>query len=242
MAAFLCSASYPSARSHVPLLGYRSSVVLGPPWYSSSSLRCLSSTLLNRSLLDASDGCRGAPLRTPSTLALLQEISSLEPPSFCCDVCVRYSPHVVFFLCLGSPAASANLASLVVMFSLSTKSSRRAEFPGHRVFSYRRSVSPRVLFPARQRALGSLDFNSQSRHRPRRLPSSRQTRHPRLDPHLTSLLQTSIEGRRRSCIPKKSQESGEDEASSAIFPKRSTNCLDRKIATDLADSSQLLKR
>jgi hypothetical protein len=144
--------------------------------------------LLNRSLLDASDGRRGAPLRTPSTLALLQEISSLEPPSFCCDVSVRYSPHVVFFLCLGSPAASANLASLVVMFSLSTKSSRRAEFPGHRVFSYRRSVSLRVLFPARQRALGSLDFNSQSRRRPRRLPSSRQTRHPRLDPHLTSLL------------------------------------------------------
>jgi hypothetical protein len=38
--------------------------------------------------------------------------------------------------------------------------------------------------------------------------------------------------------PKKS---GEDEASSAIFPKRSTNCLDRKIATDLADSCQLWK-
>jgi hypothetical protein len=157
-------------------------------------------------------------------------------------VCALLTPRRLF-LCLGSPvAASANLASLVVMFSLSTKSSRRAEFPGHRVFSYRRSVSPRVLFPARQRALGSLGFNSQSRRRPRRLPSSRQTRHPRLDPHLTSLLQTSIEGHRRSCIPKKSQESGEDEASSAIFSKRSTNCLDRKIATDLADSSQLLKR
>jgi hypothetical protein len=89
---------------------------------------------------------------------------------------------------------------------------------------------------------GSLGFNSQSRHRSRCLPSSRQTRHPRLDPHLTSLPQTSIEGRRRSCIPKKTQESGEDEVSSAIFPKRSTNCLDRKIATDLADSCQLWKR
>jgi hypothetical protein len=90
--------------------------------------------------------------------------------------------------------------------------------------------------------LDSLGFNFQSRRRSRRLPSSRQTRHPRLDPHLTSLPQTSIEGRRRSCIPKKTQESGEDEVSSAIFPKRSTNCLDRKIATDLADSCQLLKR
>jgi hypothetical protein len=47
---------------------------------------------------------------------------------------------------------------------------------------------------------------------------------------------------RRACIPKKSQESGEDEASSAIFPKRSTNCLNRKIATDLMDSCQLWKR
>jgi hypothetical protein len=36
-------------------------------------------------------------------------------------------------------------------------------------------------------------------------------------------------------VSKKSQESGEDEASSAIFSKRSTNCLDRKITTDLAD-------
>jgi hypothetical protein len=43
-------------------------------------------------------------------------------------------------------------------------------------------------------------------------------------------------------VSKKSQESGEDEASSAIFPKRSTNCLDQKITTDLADSSQLLKQ
>jgi hypothetical protein len=43
-------------------------------------------------------------------------------------------------------------------------------------------------------------------------------------------------------VSKKSQESGEDEVNSAIFPKRSTNCLDRKIATDLADSCQLLKR
>jgi hypothetical protein len=43
------------------------------------------------------------------------------------------------------------------------------------------------------------------------------------------------------CIIKKSQESGEDKASSAIT-KRSTNCLDRKIATDLADSCQLWKR
>jgi hypothetical protein len=41
---------------------------------------------------------------------------------------------------------------------------------------------------------------------------------------------------------KKSQKSGEDEACSAIFPKHSTNCLDRKIAIDLADSSQPLKQ
>jgi hypothetical protein len=38
-----------------------------------------------------------------------------------------------------------------------------------------------------------------------------------------------------SRVSKKSQESGEDEASSAIFSKRSTNYLDRKITTDLAD-------
>jgi hypothetical protein len=43
-------------------------------------------------------------------------------------------------------------------------------------------------------------------------------------------------------VSKKSQESSEDEASSTILPKCSTNCLDRKIATDLADSCQLLKR
>jgi hypothetical protein len=43
-------------------------------------------------------------------------------------------------------------------------------------------------------------------------------------------------------VVKKSQESGKDGVSSAIFPKRSTNCLDRKITTDLAASSQLLKR
>jgi hypothetical protein len=43
------------------------------------------------------------------------------------------------------------------------------------------------------------------------------------------------------CVIKKFQESGEDEASSTIFPKRSTNCLDRKIATDLVDSCQLWK-
>jgi hypothetical protein len=42
-----------------------------------------------------------------------------------------------------------------------------------------------------------------------------------------------------SCVIKKSQKSSEDEASSAIFPKRSTNCLNRKIVTDLADSCQL---
>jgi hypothetical protein len=44
------------------------------------------------------------------------------------------------------------------------------------------------------------------------------------------------------CVIKKSQESGEDEASSAIFPKRSTNCLDRNIITDPADSRQILER
>ena len=55
-------------------------------------------------------------------------------------------------------------------------------------------------------------------------------------------LKTSIEDRRRSARHQESQESGEDEASSAIFLKRSTNCLDRKIATDHAESSRLLKR
>ncbi|XP_035817866.1 uncharacterized protein [Zea mays] len=44
------------------------------------------------------------------------------------------------------------------------------------------------------------------------------------------------------CVIKQSQESGEDEVLIAIFPKRSTNCLDRKIATDLTDSCQLWKR
>jgi hypothetical protein len=100
----------------------------------------------------------------------------------------------------------------------------------------------RAVFCSLACPLGSLGFNSQSRRRSRRLSSSRQTRHPRLDPHLTSLPQTSIEGRRRSCIPKKTQESDEDKASSTILPKCSMNCLDRKIATDLAASSQLLKR
>jgi hypothetical protein len=50
---------------------------------------------------------------------------------------------------------------------------------------------------------------------------------------------TSIEDRRRSARHQESQELGEDEASSTIFPKRSINCLDRKIATDPADSCQL---
>jgi hypothetical protein len=40
------------------------------------------------------------------------------------------------------------------------------------------------------RPLGSLGFNSQSRRRSRRLPSSRRTCHPLLKPHLTSSLQT----------------------------------------------------
>jgi hypothetical protein len=47
------------------------------------------------------------------------------------------------------------------------------------------------------REFSLLGFNSQSRRRPRRLSSSRRTRHPLLDPHLTSSLQTSIKGRRR---------------------------------------------
>jgi hypothetical protein len=75
----------------------------------------------------------------------------------------------------------------------------------------------RPVFCSPVRPLGSLNFNSQSRRRSRRLPSSRQTRQPRLNPHLTSLPQTSIEGRRRSCIPKKTQESDEDEASGVKF-------------------------
>jgi hypothetical protein len=49
--------------------------------------------------------------------------------------------------------------------------------------------------------LGSLVFNSQSRCRSRRLPSSHQTRHPLLDPHLTSSLQT--QSRRRSARQQK---------------------------------------
>jgi hypothetical protein len=53
---------------------------------------------------------------------------------------------------------------------------------------------------------------------------------------------TSIKGRRRSARHQESQESDEDEASNAIFPKHSTNCLDRKIIIGPADSSQLLKR
>jgi hypothetical protein len=91
---------YSSARSHVLLLGYSSSAALGSPWYSSSSFTV---DLAKSPLLDAGDGHRGVPLRTPSTLALLQEIPSLEQPSFCCDVCVRYSPHVVVFVFLASP-------------------------------------------------------------------------------------------------------------------------------------------
>jgi hypothetical protein len=132
---------------------------------------------------------------------------------------------VVVFIEFANALLSIRLSSLRVLSSPSFS------------LSCARAVSCSPACP-----LGSLGFNSQSRRRSRRLPSSRQTRHPRLDPHLTSLPQTSIEGRRRSCIPKKTQESGEDEVSSAIFPKRSTNCLDRKIATDLADSCQLWKR
>jgi hypothetical protein len=33
-----------------------------------------------------------------SALALLEEMPSLEQPSFCCDACVRHSPHVVVFV------------------------------------------------------------------------------------------------------------------------------------------------
>lgn len=90
------------------------------PWYSSSSSRCLRSTSLNRLLLDAGDGRCGAPLRTPSVLALLQEISSAEQSSFCCDVRVRYSPHVVVFVCLcvwPVPSRHLQILPLVVMFS-----------------------------------------------------------------------------------------------------------------------------
>jgi hypothetical protein len=59
-------------------------------------------------------------------------------------------------------------------------------------------------------------------------------------PYPASSLQ--IQSRHRPARHQESQESGEDEASSAIFPKRSTNCLYQKIATDLMDSWQLLKR
>jgi hypothetical protein len=116
------------------------------------------------------------------------------------------------------------------------------------------SLVARSVFCSPARPLGSLGFNSQSRRRPHRspssgpslspthpcacfssigfracsrLPSSRQTRHPQLDLHLTSLPQTSIEGRRRSCIPKKFRESGEDEASSMVFSKCSTRELNQ---------------
>jgi hypothetical protein len=44
------------------------------------------------------------------------------------------------------------------------------------------------------------------------------------------------------CVIKESQGSDEDEASSVIFPKRSINCLNRKIATGLVDSCWLCKR
>jgi hypothetical protein len=68
----------------------------------------------------------------------------------------------------------------------------------------------------------------------------RRSCHPLLDP--TSPARSKHDLVVVSCVVKKSQASDEDVANSAIFPKRSTNCLDRKIATDLADSSQLLKR
>jgi hypothetical protein len=74
------------------------------------------------------------------------------------------------------------------------------------------------------------------------LPSSCRTRHPLLDPHLTSSLQTSIEGRRRSCIPKKSQESCEDEASRVIFTKCSTKAqTSRRSPSSSTPSPQAVK-
>jgi hypothetical protein len=72
--------------------------------------------------------------------------------------------------------------------------------------------------------------------------SSRQTRHLLLNP--TSPARSRLQSKVvvNPCVIKQSQESGEDEVSSAIFPKRSTNCMGREIATNLVDSCQLLKR
>jgi hypothetical protein len=80
------------------------------PWYSSSSSRCLPSTSLNRPLPDAGDGRRGAPLRTPSTLAL-RKYQALNSHRF-----------VATWVCATRPTSSS--LCLGSMFSLSTKSSR----------------------------------------------------------------------------------------------------------------------
>jgi hypothetical protein len=90
----------------------------------------------------------------------------------------------------------------------------------------------RMVFCSSVRPLGSLGFNSQSRRLFHRLASS-------IPPVsvVASRVQLYIHHPRVSssfrASAKKTQESGEDEASSAIFPKRSTNCLNRKSATDL---------
>jgi hypothetical protein len=72
--------------------------------------------------------------RTPSTLALLQEILSVEQSSFCCDVCVRYSPHIVVFV-FGQPRRGICKPYLLSSCSPYLPNRRaRAEFSGHHVF------------------------------------------------------------------------------------------------------------
>jgi hypothetical protein len=89
----------------------------------------------------------------------------------------------------------------------------------------------RILFSTRQRALSARSALSPNQVVGPIIPCSTTTS-PTYSKHDLVVVPR---------VSKKSQESGEDEASSAIFPKRSTNCLDRKIATDLTDSCQLLK-
>jgi hypothetical protein len=88
----------------------------------------------------------------------------------------------------------------------------------------------RVFFLLAARPLGSLDFNSQPRGRPRRSPSlvvasfaveSSNTSSP-AQPYLTSSLKVVIVLR----VSKKFQESSEDEASSVVFTKCATKSSD----------------
>jgi hypothetical protein len=151
-----------------------------------------------------------------------------------------------------------------------SSSTRRSS--SHCLRQYHRFPCPVLArFPARQHALSARSaLKSLSHRRPRRdlvrpscwslshtvpissdpAPARRCVVHSRVVKPVIPCSTTTSPARSRlqskvivdPRVIKKSQESGEDKASSAIFPKRSTNWLDRKIATDLADSSQLLKR